>query len=140
MRPRNIEEAKQLVQRYESITVEEIKEVAGKRKFNGRKIANELTGFGDYKICILCKAVPTHIYNAFTSRKECENCLYYEFGGCVGLFMEGAEKHPKIAKKLEITFENICDAKNPQELINAFRERAKLLRELLKIGYGIEVK
>ena len=140
MRPKNIKEAKELVKHYESITEDLIIEKMKGKEFNAKEVANILTGFGDYKTCILCKAVPTHIYNAFTSRKECENCLYYEFGGCVGLFMEGAEKHPKIAKKLEITFENICDAKNPQELINAFRERAKLLRELLKIGYGIEVK
>ncbi len=61
MKAKNIKEAKELVDRYESITLEEIK-----NNFD----PEELTGFGNAFSCILCLAV-----------KKCKYCIYVS--GCV---------------------------------------------------------
>jgi len=129
MRPKNIKEAKKLVMNYESITEDLIIEKMKGKEFNAKEVANILTGFGSEKTCTLCKAVGFCIY-----------CIYGKFGGCVEMYAVVYRTDERFKGRLRRTYMAIEKSKSPKELINAFRERAKLLRELLKIGYGIEVK
>ena len=102
MKPKNLKEFKALIKRYESITLEEIKE-----RFldyiRMLSIAKVLTGFGSPETCTLCKVL-------------CRNCVYTY--GCSS----------DISKK---TYERICYADTPIKLLNAFRARAKHMKTLI---------
>lgn len=104
--PKNIKEFKELIERYESITLEEIKEAFKNRLY----VAKYLTGFRHYKSCTLCVAV----------KKECNDCVYNEFIGC------------SLIKSLQDSFNRIYMANTPLKLKNAYRNRAKVLREFSK--------
>jgi len=112
MKAKNIKEAKELVDRYESITLEEI-------EGDGRGYLNVeiLTGFGSTDSCTLCQAV---------SHKSCiPNCgeCFYEIITAT-LCDQGVNAE---------SFDGICGADTPIKLRNAFRARAKHIRKL--IGY-----
>jgi hypothetical protein len=66
MIPKNIKQFKALIERYETITLDEIKQ----EKMNKAK----LTGFDSPDTCTLCLAV----------KQECYNCVYGTFCGCCG--------------------------------------------------------
>lgn len=72
---KNLEAAKELLERYKNVTLEELKQVFKDLQENyqedddivdGDTVLNALTGFGDPSTCLLCKAV-----NGF-----CEDCIY----------------------------------------------------------------
>uniref|UniRef100_A0A6M3KXS5 Uncharacterized protein n=1 Tax=viral metagenome TaxID=1070528 RepID=A0A6M3KXS5_9ZZZZ len=107
-----------LIKRYESITIEEIREV-NKRGYRylssedilvAQSVQNELTGFGSYKTCTLCKAI----------NDDCKECVYIHCTGCI--CSEGANV---------ITFDQIYTAKNAKKLLAAYIERAKHMRMLI---------
>ena len=106
MKAKNLKEFKALIKRYESITLEEIKE----DKFESHFTAQKLTGFGNPSTCTLCQ-----LFN-------CHNCIYLikTESGCLS----------GINKK---TYRRISDAITPVKLLNAFRARAKHMKTLLKI-------
>ena len=106
MKAKNIKEAKELVDRYESITLEEIKEEWSPFL---RETAEILTGFGNMGSCSLCRKVSG----------TCMNCIYHP-SDCV----EGEN---------EETYDRILEARSPTKLRNAFRARAKHIRKI--IGY-----
>lgn len=113
MKPKNIKEFQALVERYETITLDEIM-----CNWNGGGIntAVELTGFGKDKYCKLCIAVGRNEYiNLFDSNGCCEKCIY-----------KGYNCNSGINRK---TFVAIYNAETPQDLLNAFRARAKHLRK-----------
>jgi len=113
MKPKNIKEFQALVKRYETITLDEIKEV-----WNGKYCnpARGLTGFGSKSTCSLCNA----------ALKVCVFCVYgpahYDSDGelesfaCVG--------HENFE-----SYEGIDNASTPKELLLAYRNRAKHLRK-----------
>jgi len=118
---KNLKEFKALIERYESITLEEIKntdvslpnidvlsiaiqQVTGIYKLK----ANRLTGFGSHNTCSLCEG-------------ECEECVYLVIA-VAGCNQRGNKK----------TFRRICNASSPIKLRNAFRARAKHMKTLLK--------
>jgi len=110
MEPQNIEEAKALIKRYNSITLDEIKSVP-KSEFN---ITKYLTGFGSTMSCTLCKV--------YTDTSCCK-CIYYT---------EGEEKRICCMNpKHEKTFRAIEYAKTPTKLRNAYRKRAKHIQSIL---------
>lgn len=114
--PENKKEFQDMVRRYETITLKDIKEV-WKNKFdptslllNGRTFctANSLTGYGKKSTCKLCKKV-----------NKCYECVYGDNMGCItGLNSK--------------TYTNIRLAKTPAKLRDAFRKRAKHLRKEYK--------
>jgi hypothetical protein len=109
----NLKEFKELILRYESITLEEIQKISKIRwiAINGNNIAgNSLTGFGSKSTCTLCVAV-----NGY-----CDKCIYSSltgnsFAGCTDDF----------------TYSSIGNADTSEKLLNAFRKRAEYMRNLL---------
>ena len=104
MKAKNLKEFKALIERYESITLREIK----KDKFKSHFTAQKLTGFGDITICTLCNS----------NNGDCVNCIYGKTG-C----MDGINQK---------TYYRISNADTPVKLFNAFRARAKHMKTLLK--------
>ena len=108
---KNLPEFKKLIERYETITIEEIEEAGGKLPHWLAPIAtlstvNILTGFGMYTTCSLCKKV----------KDNCFNCVYGTDEGCVK----------------DSTYRRINNADTPRKLLNAFRARAKYMRTLIE--------
>ena len=115
---KNLEEFKALIERYESITLEEIKGAFDIHlPFYVRK---NLTGFGSEYTCSLCTAIGK--VPSVDSFYSCGPCVYWvsayrNYGCCEGENME--------------SFDKISDAKTPEDLFSAYRERAKHMRSLL---------
>lgn len=107
---KNKKEFIELIERYETITLEEIKEkwdISYYKK--GHDVAQLLTGFGGKGHCTLCEAVDG----------ICTDCVYGEDFACIN------NRHKK-------TYNDIDYANTPSKLKNAFRRRAKHLRNYYK--------
>ena len=105
MKAKNLKEFKALKKRYESITLEEIKEDGFAEYFTAQK----LTGFGVPNLCTLCQSCG----------ESCSNCVYGKIG-CMG----------GINNK---TYYRISNATTPLKLRNAFRARAKHMKTLINL-------
>jgi len=115
---KNLPEFKALILRYESITENEINPLIdvfekefGTGLFYANSIAKVLTGYGSPETCTLCQAVDI----------DCSKCMYENYHGCVNT-----------------TFDMIYHADSTEELLSAFKARAKYMRELL-ISKNIEI-
>ncbi len=115
-KPDNLKEAIALAERYETITLEEIK--ACKAPFQSYKgfdsvsaRARKLTGFGGPTTCTLCIAVDDN----------CHRCIYPSSA----LVMDCLTKHNK-------TYQAIDNACCSRDLLRAYRKRAVVLRKLIK--------
>jgi len=105
MKPKNLKEFKALIERYETITLEEIKKTG-----NIYNAAFKLTGFNSVN-CSLCKPI----------RSNCFLCVYCD-----------KVEHGCLEGKNGETFDRIYFADTPTKLLNAFRARAKHMKTLLK--------
>lgn len=107
---KNIKEARELIQRYREITLEEIKECwnvfTHKPAFY---TARSLTGFGTWAACTLCRAVSV----------KCTDCIY--------VFEIGCGKNGN-----KPTYQAIEQAKSPEALLTAFRNRADHIEKLIE--------
>jgi hypothetical protein len=112
---KNIPEFIALIKRYETITLKEIKEKFKKFGETGLLfyLKEELTGFGNTDLCILCI-----LCNAVN--QNCNHCVYKKFVGC--------SLNNKY-KEIEISYQNIYRANTAIKLFNAYRNRAKVLRK-----------
>jgi len=112
MKPKNIKEFQALVERYETITLQEIKDnwKEPNRYSSGDNTARFLTGFGGKDKCSLCLVIGG----------DCDYCVY---GGDILLLNHC---NGGINRK---SFKRIRFADTPRKLLNAFRARAKHLRE-----------
>ena len=119
MKPKNIKEAKELVLRYESIDLEEIRK-AFHMEYDP---ALELTGFGDSSKCSLC------VVRADT-RPRCRTCIYGATKWSGLGWVNGASLK---------TYNRIAEASTPVKLRNAFKARARYIRSRLK-ELGEEMK
>lgn len=109
---KNIKEAKELVKRYRSITIQEIESVRCYCIGNfGRGIANALTGF-DSGDCLLCVKV----------NNNCPDCIY--------TFFSNKDRCHK--GKYSPSFARIQFAETPEQLIKAVNKRAGILENLIK--------
>ena len=113
MKAKNLKEFKALKKRYESITLEEIKEEA--IYYTNSGVANKLTGFGNEETCSLCENI--------------EVGFSFDCGGCVYTASTGEYCSSGTNGK---TFDRIEKAYTPTTLLNAFRARAKHMKTLLK--------
>jgi hypothetical protein len=111
----NLKEFKELILRYESITVEEIE-----NHVSDGFVINSITGFGTHNSCTLCKPIKVNCYKcvyckAFDSEVMDDKLLNY---CCRG--------------DAESTYDAIIEAEKPQELKVAFKARANYMRSILK--------
>jgi hypothetical protein len=118
---KNLPEFKALIERYESITLDEI-ESEYLIIFDAFTIANKLTGYGEKCTCTLCKPLLGAISEG--SITKCQFCVYregkpYNINYCVEL-------------ENEKTYYMINNAKTPEYLLKAFKARAKHMRNILK--------
>jgi len=107
----NINEFNRLIECYETIQLDEINSVWLSL---GRSSAFYLTGFGTCETCSLCKAVNYDIYQF----PYCNRCVYSQSVGC---------SHDEMAE----TYFGIKLAQTPDELLTAYRNRAKAMKEFL---------
>lgn len=123
-KPKNIRQARYLIRRYRKQTIESINNAFGQLNKSGELVfirgrtARKLTGFGDTKICILCK---DSTWRFFGSCSNCEKCIYKILtnDGCnVGIN--------------EKTYDAIKEAKTPKGLLRAFKNRADHIEKILK--------
>lgn len=108
----SIDAAKKLIELYNSITVEQVKELKKPLEYHedyyGEYIAGIMTGFGRNKTCLLCNAA-----------KDCSRCIYENgYIGC--LWGENEE-----------TYCDIKMATNAEELVSAFKARADHIQSIL---------
>ena len=111
MKPENLKEFKALKKRYESITLEEIKEKIKAGLFV-EEVASKLTGFGDSDTCSLCKVCSP----------DCFDCIYYT----TTMYSCSDENNYE-------TYRRIQNANTPVKLLNAFRARAKHMKTLINL-------
>lgn len=97
----NIKEFWELIDRYESITLKEIKKEPIIDYF-AKKL---LTGFGNLNTCTLC-----HV-----CRLNCFFCVYGYINACSD-------------KSFEESYDEIYDAETPKGLLKAYRNRAKVMK------------
>ncbi len=140
---KNLKAFKELIEKYNSISIETINEVYNElrnmySKFNSDKkdedifhqVANTLTGFGLESTCNLCKVAES------LKLRNCENCIWSKFDNEQSRFYcvsETYDDEPFINDDdIQNTYQNIKNASNAEELLIAFRNRAKLMSNLLK--------
>lgn len=109
---KSIDAAIKLIELYNSITVEQVKEFEKSLGYDvyyyGEYIAGKITGFGRKQTCLLCNAV----------KDCCSRCIYENYIGCIR--GENAE-----------TYCNIKSATNAEELVSAFKARAMHIQSIL---------
>lgn len=114
---RNLEAAERLVKKYRSITREELAKVYAsiceEESNEMRDVLQEITGFGSLSKCSLCTAIVENNiqYSA------CLYCIYRNF------------RAPCVYHE---TYEAIEKSKNLDELMEAIRNRADYLEELIE--------
>jgi len=114
MKAENIKEAKELIVKYRSFTVKDIKIVWDSILYKGNKAhftANQLTGFGTCVTCTLCIAG--------TNDPICSKCVYVGYMNCIN------NEHKE-------TYFAIDNAETPYQLWLAFRRRANHIEKILK--------
>ena len=117
MKAINVEAAKELIKKYRSFSVKNIKDMenistGGYGYSYGHNMAIFLTGFGSYLNCTLCKAVSY----------DCRFCIYdgiKSYGHCFN------NQH-------KFSYYEIDKAETPYQLWLAFRRRANHIEKYLK--------
>lgn len=125
----NIEEAKELLQKYRSITLEEINAVYDKLNFKtGNNAIHSITGFGTIHTCILCKKLKQE------ALPKCHACVWRSFSTnenddlyCLGLYPYSIKEDP-----VRDTYNKIRNSKSPEELLDCIKLRADLLEEAIE--------
>lgn len=125
----NLKAAKELVKRYESITLKEVKDMWYMHMPNKMMesydqlggiakgfIARELTGYGVSTTCTLCKAVATKL-----KIPECHSCIYTKI-----------THHSCITGINKKTYSSIRHSNTPKGMLSAYRKRAKYIAQLIK--------
>lgn len=117
---RNLEAAERLVKKYRSITREELAKVYAsiceEESNEMQDVLQEITGFGSLSKCSLCTAI---VENNIQYR-ACPYCIYQNFRD----FAAPCVYHE--------TYEAIEKSKNLDELMEAIRNRADYLEELIE--------
>ncbi len=111
----NRKEFEELIQRYESITLEQINDVWVDNQIRS-DAANKLTGFGGSN-CTLCLSV----------NKVCRDCVWStgqrdDFISCIS----------NTNRNIGDSYLNIQYPKTPENILSAFKVRAKVMRNHIK--------
>lgn len=108
MKPKNLKEAKDLADRYDSLTLEDLSYYK----------LQELTGFGFFNTCTLCKPLRDCSFHP-----DCSGCIYAiesDRYGCLD-----NETYQNVS--YFATYES-----NPQKLLKAVKARARYIRRIIK--------
>jgi len=118
---KNLKEFKELIERYETVTIEEIREQWKITKKDETRIgsvphytAQKLTGFGGSITCTLCLAI----------EQKCEQCVLSINSTDDSYHCLNFHHRP--------TYDGINFSKSPAGLLTALRNRAKHYREFYK--------
>ena len=120
----NIEAFKALADRYDSITLEDLK----------KNDLEDITGFGHITKCTLCVSLDVE-WN-----KDCSGCIWNWYNPVSGykynyIFTFNCQsKYGK--QRVYKTYDDICEANYHSEytkLLKAIKQRAKLMRKVIKL-------
>lgn len=120
LKMKNLKEFKELIEKYKSITLEQVKElfVIDGIWPNAFDVANSLTGFGSTHTCSLCKVITEEpLADNFPKCNEC-------------VWSANESNHYNCCTNHE-TYQAIDNAESSEELFEAFQERAKYMEEFL---------
>ena len=108
----NLKEAKELLEKYKSITLEQLEEAYDEEYLTktGNVILNKITGFGETSSCILCLAV----------NEVCENCIY------------SFRIQERSVPCLDKVYNEIYNAMNAEDLFVAIQKRISYLTKVIK--------
>lgn len=113
---KNLEAAKELLSKYRSVTLEELKQLFEQTPENkcdiidGDTVLNKITGFGNAGTCLLCKAV----------NEVCEDCIYS--------FRLNERPIPCI----DIIYGRICNSETAEELYQHLQQRISYLSHVIE--------
>jgi hypothetical protein len=109
---KNIEAAKELLEKYKSITLEQLMKEQKNHCYFGKGgiVLHRITGFGSGN-CVLCKSV----------HSICKNCIYS--------FREVYEPHVPC---IDVIYKEIEKAKSAEELYNAIQKRISYLTHVIE--------
>ena len=116
---KNLKAAKELLEKYKSITLEELKQVFKDLQesqevydyiVDGDMVLNTITGFGEPHNCLLCKAV----------NEICEDCIYS--------FRISERPIPCI----DIIYHRICNSMCAEELYRYLQQRISYLSHVIE--------
>lgn len=119
----NINAARELLEKYQSITLDELTmiwlklELDSEYEIQGSDVLAEITGFGCTGTCILCQeARSLKVDGEF----YCNHCIYSIHGyPSIDLFC------------LDNTYNDIASARNEKQLFEAIQNRIKYLKETI---------
>jgi hypothetical protein len=131
----NLREFKKLIETYESVTLRKIILKYKKARINDdsncyytdhqllQETARLLTGFGTTGSCTLCNVVP---YIVDRIQPDCEKCIW---------MLNSSSKLNYCYKGLNnLTYSAISNAITPEQLLQAFKNRALYMKEFLKLN------
>jgi hypothetical protein len=116
---KNLPEFKALIERYEAITLKEIKDCLKDTDYDMDAVRVRLTGFGFKHRCTLCAAA---IQQKGEGESMCHVCVYGN---------SDERRRLSLACTDDETYSAIDDAKHPGKLLKAYRARAKYMRTLI---------
>jgi ferredoxin len=105
---KNVESAKELVKKYRSITLEDLR---NHYNVDNVELLGNITGFGNLYTCSLCKAC----------NLSCPSCIWT-------LTTEHDDGYPCVTD----TYRNIRSARTLEDLLDAIDERADELEDLIR--------
>ena len=107
---KNIEAAKELLEKYKSITLEQLKKEYKRYKhINGKLVMYNITSFGSV-FCIICKS----------ASNSCSNCIY-----------SFIDKKPA-RQCMDIIYKEMEKATSAEELFNAIQKRISYLTHIIE--------
>lgn len=121
----NHKEFKELIKRYEDISLTEIRHARnkclteGQENFHGIWVLNKITGFGKRTICSLCHRQPDGM--GITLEVSCDDCIYSVI---TGRTCDAGENYA--------TFRKLVKAQDEFELQQAIKDRATHMRIILR--------
>ena len=116
---KNLEVAKELLEKYKSVTLEELEQVFKDLQesqevydhiIDGDMVLNTITGFGETYTCLLCKAV----------NGICKDCIYS--------FRLNERPIPCI----DIIYRRICNSETAEELYQYLQQRISYLSHVIE--------
>jgi len=132
MEKSNLKEFKELILKYESITIEKIENSDsyqnsmdpknGIEEWFSEEVMQELTGFGTLATCTLCAAIDLKTYKIPAFKLDCSNCTWVK--------EIGYKCYIGMNQKTYDNFEG-GNIDSEEGLIKACKARAKYMREVI---------
>lgn len=126
MKYKNIQEAEQLIARYNSISREEIMSILGDKNFQDNiiDILNKLTGFSFTDTCTLCSTG----YSSYSQPQPCEACIYASGRHDPNLGL----RYYCLKGKHKKTYNALKKCKSIDKLLIAYKNRANHISKVLQ--------